>query len=140
MAYMDFLNNMGGGLSNMVPNTYANMGLGQFSLPDNTNTTPSVFEGVYAQPQSSFLHEIGNMFGGLGHSLGNTTSHQWANYGSLAGALGGLGLGYMNYKNGQKMQNLYKQQMDFNRNQILEDKNRFLTNQKNLTNNYMHHA
>ena len=55
---------------------------------------------------------------GLSHWLGSRTSEDWNNYSNIAKGLSDPIFGYLKYKNGKDMANMYKNQMAFNQAQI----------------------
>jgi len=81
-----------------------------------------------------------SMFGGLHNWFNNTTSQDWSNYAKGLNAIGGLGLGYLNYKNANDMKKMYKQQMAFNQNQILRTNRRQEDADKSLARGFSNSA
>ena len=73
-------------------------------------------------PQSNLLAQYNtnnnNMFGGLANWLDNSTSQDWINRANIFKGLATPALGYLQYKNGQEMSDIYKQQLAFNQQQI----------------------
>jgi len=74
-----------------------------------------------------------SMFGGLSDWAGRQNSQNWANYADIAKGIGGIGLGYMNMKNGQKMSDLYQQQQAFNQAQINSAEEQRKKNSQNMS-------
>ncbi len=87
-------------------------------------------------PPTNYGGNTGSLFGSLGEWAGNQTSQDWNNYGNMAKTVGGLGLGYLNYKNAQDMTDLYKQQTAFNQAQVNDANNRRKKAQQNMANGF----
>ena len=89
----------------------------------------------YIQP-ANYTTDNSSLFGSLGEWLNSRNSQDWKNYADIAKSIGGLGLGYLNYKNAQDMTNLYKQQMAFNQAQINDANNRRKKAQQSMANGF----
>jgi len=77
-----------------------------------------------------------SLFGSLGEWLNSKNSQDWKNYADIAKSIGGLGLGYLKYKNAQDITDLYKQQMAFNQAQINDANNRRKKAQQSMVNGF----
>ena len=87
-----------------------------WSQPQATNSLflanhPSFMQNTpYAQNTNST-----GLFDSLSNWYGNQTSKDWNNYANIAGSLGKLGLGYMQYKDAHALQKQQLADMNFNR-------------------------
>ena len=86
-------------------------GLSQWNIP-RTNIGLHTYTSAYENPSQN------NMLNGLSQWLNTRTSNDWENYGNIAKGLSTPFFGYLQYKNGKNMANMYKQQMAFNQAQI----------------------
>ena len=115
----------------LINNNFTQLGLGDVGLSNySAKQYPSVFDNVFQQQNSSILDGLHNWFNNLNSQDIKTGL-------GLIQPLAGLATGLLNYNNAKRLTKDYEKQMNFNMKNITDDKNRFLANQKSITNKYM---
>ncbi len=108
----------------------------------NPRTAEMISTGTIPQSNSlaQYTPQNNSMFGGLANWFNNQNSQDWSNYAKIAQGLGGVGLGYMQYKTNtdmaKKMQDMYQQQMNFNEQQINDAEARRKKAQQSMQNGF----